>query len=229
MIDQQSQDDAPQLPNFFVRVAMVLFQPAALFQALAARPAWFPMLAFVSLAIGAAMLFLPGEVWLEMMRQGSPEGAEAMGDIGASVMKFFVALASTAGPFLFTLFFAGVTYVALVFVRGDEATFRQHLSILAHSQIIGTLGTWFMLPFKSQKMDPTFSFSVGTFMPFLPESYLTSVLGAMDIFGVWTAVVAGLGLSLLDSRRRWAPTAVVTVVVMVVIPAMLAALTTLFG
>lgn len=229
MIDQQSQDDAPQLPNFFVRMGMVLFQPAALFQALAARPAWFPMLAFVSLAIGAAMLFLPAEVWLEMMRQGSPEAAGAMGDIGASVMKFFVAVASTAGAFAFTLFFAGVTYVALVFVRGDEANFRQHLSILAHSGIIGALGFWFMLPFKSQSLDMRQSFSVGTFLPFLPESYLASVLGAMDIFSVWTAVVAGLGLSLLDARRRWAPTAVVTVVVMVLIPAMFTALPTLFG
>lgn len=228
MIDPQLQDDAPQLPNFFVRMGMVLFQPAALFQALAARPAWFPMLAFVSLAIGTAMLFLPGEVWLEMMQQGSPEAAEAMGGIGATVMKFFAALASTAGAFAFTLFIAGVTYVALVFVRGDEANFRQHLSILAHSGIISALGFWFMLPFKSRALDMRLSFSVGTFMPFLPEGYLASVLGAMDIFSVWTAVVAGLGLSLLDARR-WAPTAVVTVVVMVLIPAMLTALPTLFG
>lgn len=182
----------------------------------------------MSLAIGAAMLFLPGEVWLEMMQQGSPEAAEAMGGIGATVMKFFAALASTAGAFTFTLFIAGVTYVALVFVRGDEANFRQHLSILAHSGIISALGFWFMLPFKSRALDMRLSFSVGTFMPFLPEGYLASVLGAMDIFSVWTAVVAGLGLSLLDARR-WAPTAVVTVVVMVLIPAMLTALPTLFG
>lgn len=162
MNEHHLQDDAPQLPNFFVRMAMILFQPAALFQALAARPAWFPMLAFASVATGASFLFLPGDVWTELARQGSPEATEAMGNLGATVMRSFAVV------------------------------------------------------------------SVGTFMPFVPEGYLASVLGGMDLFSVWVAVVAGLGLSLLDERRRWAPTAAITVALMVVAPAMLTALPTLF-
>ncbi len=228
MNEHHPQDDAPQLPNFFVRMAMVLFQPAALFQALAARPAWFPMLAFASVATGASFLFLPGDVWTELARQGSPDAAEAMGDLGATVMRSFAAISTTGGVFGVTCLLAGLTYVACVFVRGDEATFRQHLSVLAHSSVVGALGYWIMLPFRIRNLDLTTAFSVGTFMPFVPEGYVASVLGGMDLFSVWVAVVAGLGLSLLEERRRWAPTAAITVALMVVAPAMLTALPTLF-
>ena len=224
MNEHQPQEEAPRLPNFFVRMAMVFFQPAALFQALAARPAWFPMLAFAATAAGASMLLLPPEVWIETMRQARPEQVEAMGSINPSILRFITAIGITGAAFGFTLVFAVVTYVVFVFFRGDEANFKQHLSILAHTAIITAVAAFFYLPFRIRSGDVELVFSVGTFMPFLTDGFLANLLQRLDIFALWGAVVAGLGFSLLDPRRRWGPTAIVAVVVMVLLPSLVLAL-----
>lgn len=223
-------EGSPKLPSFFVRPAMVVFQPADLFQALANRPVWFPMLAFAALAAGSSMLFVPGAVWEQTMSAAGPEAAEAMGGMGAAVMRVFSPFAAAAAIFGSALFLTAVSFVAFVFIRGDEAKFRQYLSIFAHTAIIGALGAYVYLPFRLRSEDLQLTFSVGTFMPFLGEGYLANVFQIMDLFGLWTVVVAALGISLLDERRRWGSTAVVAVALLLVVPALVFALIpTFFG
>ena len=231
MNEYQAQEEAPPTPSFFRRVAMVVFQPAELFQALAARPVWFPMLAFASVATGASMAFIPSEAWQGTMGDMPPEATEAMGELGAVCMKIMGVFGTMAGTFGLTLVATAVSYVAFVFIRGDEAKFKQHLSMFSHTAIFTALAAYVYLPFRIRGQEVNLTFSVGTFVPFLPEGgYLTNVLNFMDLFGLWSATVAALGISLLDERRRWGPTAVVAIVLLVVIPALgFGLIPTLFG
>lgn len=202
--------EAPPLPGLFRRAVMVVVSPGDVFPALAARPKWFGAV-LLAAAFGCLEALLPSDALPEQLtRQGA-----AAPDIPASVVVFLQLLvipATLAVYLVLVLAASGLTYVALVFLRGDEATFKQHLSVMSHAWIITGLG--FAVLFVMNQVGLSVraeSLSVGGLLPFLPDGFLARFLRLVSLFSLWGAVVAGLGLSLLDPRRRWAPTAAVTV------------------
>lgn len=202
--------EAPPLPGLFRRAVMVVVSPGDVFPALAARPKWFGA-TLLAAAFGCLEALLPSDALPEQLtRQGA-----AAPDIPASVVVFLQLLvipATLAVYLVLVLAASGLTYVALVFLRGDEATFKQHLSVMSHAWIITGLG--FAVLFVMNQVGLSVraeSLSVGGLLPFLPDGFLARFLRLVSLFSLWGAVVAGLGLSLLDPRRRWAPTAAVTV------------------
>lgn len=203
--DGRNQDDAPPLPGLYSRVSMVIFSPGHLFPRLAARPAWFGATVVVA-AFGALAVFLPSTV------PGLPSGQGAEGFDGATIARVATLVLVLPFALIGVLIASGFTYVALVFIRGDEATFRQHLSVISHSMVLSGLGSVALLAMSLMGLSPgPETLTVGGLLPFLPDGFLSSFLGKVQLFGLWFAVVAGLGLSLLDPRRRWGPTAAVTV------------------
>lgn len=219
-------DEAPPLPGLFRRAGMVVLSPGDLFPALAARPKWFGAMLLAALLTATTGL-VPQEVLLEQIaRQGA--AAQEMA-LGAVVLR----LSSVVGMLVFipisALVVSGLTYVALVFVRGDEATFKQHLSVISHSGIINGLGVLAFLALAHGGLSVgAESLSVGGLLPFLPDGFLARFLGQVSLFSLWSAVVAGLGLSLLDPRRRWAPTAMVTVGLTLAFPLLVTAIGSAF-
>ncbi len=208
--------DPPPLPAFPKRFWMILFQTESLFKALAVRPVWFSMLAFTALLSGITMFLIPAEAWEEMLRTNMPAGQG--NPMAADWIPLFSAFGAMVTMLVGAVVLSCITYVIFVFFRGDEATFKQHLSVISHSGIIMMLGAIALLPFRIASLDPQFSFSVGTFLSFLPEGgYLHNVLMSLDLFSIWAAVIAGLGISVLDQRRRWAPTATVLIGLVVVV------------
>jgi len=207
------QNEVPAIPSFFARVGMVFFSPGDLFRALAKRPVWFPMAAFGGLVSGAAMLLIPAEAWTELFSGAAgPDGQQVeMPAIVSQLASYLTAVLAVVGSILYVLVASLITYVVFVFIRRDKAKFSQHLAVNSHVAIISAIADWVMLWPRMQSLDPSRSITVGTFFQFLPEGYLRSVLENLDIFQLWMAVVAGLGLSLLDSRRRWGPTAAILV------------------
>lgn len=200
-------DDAPPLPNLFHRVTMVVFSPGDLFPRLAARPAWFGA-TVVAAVLSALLAFVPSAM---------PGLAEATSDQGielemVKVMRMAMPAVLLAVTLVSVLVVSGLTYVAFVFVRGDEATFKQHLSVISHSWILNGLASAAILAMFAAGLSPSLdTVTVGALLPFLPDGFLSSFLDQVSLFGLWSAVIAGLGLSLLDPRRRWGPTAAVTV------------------
>ena len=201
--------EAPPLPGLFRRAVMVVFSPGDLFPALAARPKWFGAMVLAGV-LGATVGLAPSEALMEQWARNAPPGQDI--SIPFAVIRLMSLLAL---PFtlLQVAVVSGLTYVALVFVRGDEATFKQHMSVISHAFVINHLGAVIFLALAYAGMSPNAeSFSVGGLLPFLPEEgFLARFLGQVQLISLWSAVVAGLGLSLLDPRRRWAPTAAVTV------------------
>ena len=210
-------EEPPPRPPFFRRLWMVLVQPEELFGALAANPAWFPMAAFTAVVVGIAMGLTPAEVFYETAAARVPP--EQVGDMQAVPTFWYKAPAVVLGagvmliaPVIMSL----VTCVIFVFIRGDRATFRQHLAVMSHAGVISAFGALLMTPMRIRAMSVEEALTLGDFVPFL-DGFLFNVLNGMDLFALWGSVVAGLGLSLLDPRRRWGPTAAVLVALVVVL------------
>lgn len=226
MIDRYGTDasEPPPRPPFFRRLWMILFQPADLFRALADNPAWFPMAAFVAAIVGVAMVLTPAEAFHAIAAQMPADPSAAVPGMSAMVYKWMAVVSSSAlmlfGPVMLSL----VTYVIFVFMRGDRATLRQHRCVLSHAGVILALGALLVTPLRARNLDARETLALGDFVPFL-DGFLLKVLNGMDLFSIWTSVVAGLGLSLLDERRGWAPTAAVLVGLLAVMAVVVALFT----
>ncbi len=215
--DAPGTEDPPPRPNFFTRLWMVFAQPADLFRALAANPAWFPVAAFSGLVIGVSMAVVPAEAFYETATANMPpEQAAEMRDLPLALIKWpwvgGIMVLGPIGPVILSL----VSYVIFVFMRGDRATFKQHLCVMAHAGIITAVGSLLVTPIRIATMNVQESLAVSDLTPFL-DGYLYNVLNLLDLFALWATVVAGLGLSVIDPRRRWAPTAAVLVLIFLVL------------
>lgn len=209
--------EPPRRPAFFKRLWMVLVQPEALFRALAANPAWFPMAAFTAAVVGVSMALTPAEAFYRAAAAGA--SPEQVGDLQAVSMMWYKVpgIVLVAGAMLVLPLILGlVTWVLFVFMRSDRATFRQHLCVISHTGVIPALGALLLTPLRIRNRNIEETLSVGDFFPFL-DGFLHNLLNGLDLFALWSCVVAGLGLSLLDERGRWGWTTAVLVAIVVVL------------
>lgn len=216
--------EPPPRPAFFRRLWMVFAQPGDLFRALALNPAWFPVAAFVALVTAASMFLLPGEAFEGIFDTVPPEQRDQMPEFPPGFMRAM----ATAGTLLVTLIFPVVislgTCVIFIFIRGDRATFRQHLCVNAHAGLVWALGALFMTPLRMRSLDFQQTLSIGAFFPFLPEGFVASLLAGIDLFGLWTCIVAGIGLAAIDERRSAKSTATILVGILVLFAMIMALL-----
>ena len=210
-------DEPPPRPNFFSRLWMVFAKPGELFEALAANPAWFPVAAFSGLVIGVSMAVLPAEAFYETATANmQPEQVSEMRDVPSALIKWpWVGAVMLLGPVI-PVFLSLVSYVIFVFMRGDRATFKQHLCVMAHTGIITAVGSLLVAPIRIATLNVQESLALGDLTPFL-DGYVYNVLNLLDLFALWATVMAGLGLSVIDPRRRWAPTAAVLLLIFLVL------------
>ena len=135
--------------------------------------------------------------------------------IGGAAVFWFVMSAAMAG--LLTLIFA--------FILGDRGRYKQYLAVLAHAFLISAVGVLAVLPLKIAAQDASLLLSVGTFLPFLEEGYFARVLGFVDLFGLWSWAVVGIGVAALEPKR----TVGGAVGIVMVIPIALAMIFGIFG
>ena len=197
----------PRPQSLPVRAFQVLFTPGKLFLALRERPLWFFTIAFTAVVAGVTIWFIPPEAWANLFREQMLEMGRVtegqLPDAGAPGFKVLGVVGGVVSVFLLHVLVACFTFMVFVFLLGDEGSFKQHLSVVAHAGIITALGAVVALPLRISQLDPQLTLSVGTLFPFLPDGYVYSVLQSLDLFALWAAVLTGLGVSLLDSRRSW--------------------------
>lgn len=215
--DASGTEDPPPRPNFFKRLGMVIVKPGELFEALAPNPAWFPMALFSGLVVAVSMAVVPAEAFYETVTANmQPEQVAEMRDFPLFWLKWswvvVIMLVAPIGPVFLSL----LSYVVFVFMRGDRATFKQHLCVMAHAGIITAVGSLVVTPIRIATMNVQDNLAIGDLTPFL-DGYLYNVLSLLDLFALWATVVAGLGLSVIDPRRRWGPTAGVLVLIYLVL------------
>lgn len=222
-------DEPPPRPNFFKRIGMVFYKPGELFEALAPNPAWFPMAAFAAALVGLSFLLTPAEAFYETaIASTPPEQRAELQNQPWEIYKYMGVIFATVFVLVLPVLLSLLSYVIFVFMRGDEATFRQHLCVMSHTGVISALGALVAIPLRIVHMNVQESLSLGDLTPFL-DGFAYYLLNGMDLFAIWACVVAGLGLSLLDPRRRWGPTATVLVGILVVFATIGATLQAMFA
>ena len=101
------------------------------------------------------------------------------------------------------LFFAAIYWAIFNTIMGGTAAFKQVLAIVTHSQVIAVLGMLLGLPIQLMRGQVSFTgpFNLGALAPMLEEgSKMATVLGAIDVFRIWAAIVTGIGLGVLYKR-----------------------------
>lgn len=209
-------DEPPARPNFFKRMWMVLFKPGELFDALAANPAWFPMAAFVALVVGLSLFLTPAEAFYETAVSNTPPDQQAgLRELPLGFFKWMAVGFATPFVLIMPVILGVMSYVIFVFIRGDKATFKQHLCVMAHANVIGALGGLVTLPLRIINVNAEERLALADLTPFL-EGFWYNVLNGMDLFAIWGCLVAGLGLSKLDPQGRWGPRAAVLLAILVI-------------
>ena len=203
----------PPRPTFLNRFWMIVVQPEVLFRWLGRNPAWFPMALLVAAGLAAIVLSTPAEMWEEQLRSGG----QPVDDASVTAIKIVASVAALVAWLIIPVVVAGVTSLIFIFMRGDDATYRQHLSVVSHVGIVYLIGAVVHIPLQRASGNFREALSVGTFFPFLPEGFLLAFLNQLHLFGLWGVFVMGIGLAALDPRRRAGPTIAVLLVLQLIL------------
>jgi hypothetical protein len=186
------------------RLVKVFFSPGELFESLKERPLWFGALGVGAILVVLSVLLIPGEVWLQAMREQVAQRGGEMPPFMESAGTFF-RLASVASGFIFWFIWAfvlaGIVTLVFSFLLGDEGRYAQYLSVVGHALFIGAVGSLLLVPLRIYQQDPSLTLNLGTFMPVLEEGYVFRVLKLLDLFGLWGYAVMALGVAKMDPRR----------------------------
>lgn len=210
------------------RVLGVIVSPGDTFRSVAAHPTWLGVLvlqlavtsaafagffstdvgkaAYVDQSVSSIESF--GQTVSDQMYEGIRRQSEYARVIQPVTMLIFgpVVLAITAA-----ILFGAFT------VMGGESTFRHVFSVVCHAGIVTMLQPLLTLPLNYQRQSMSSATNLAVFLPMLEEgSFLASLLGVMDLFYIWYAVVLAIGLGAVY-RRRTAPLAMGLLAVLVLI------------
>jgi hypothetical protein len=227
-VDPVGQPEDPRLPSLPLRVLNVFVAPGELMAGLKDRPAWAGALLLGAVVVALSAILLPTEIFMATVREATlerggsvPDNLESMaglvriGGVVAGFVSWWIIAAIMAG--LLTLIFA--------FMLGDRGTYRQYLAVIAHAFLISAVGALAILPLRIAAQDASMLLSVGTFMPFLEDGYPARALRLLDLFGLWSWAIVGIGVAALEPKR----TVGVAIAIAMVFPVAIALIFGIFG
>ncbi len=195
------------------RFVGVITSPKATFQAVAAHPKWFGMLALVTIVV-AVCVSLP--MTTEAGRQAALDnnvrqmenfGMQVNDEMYANMQRgmrfavyqtFFSVL--FVGPII-SVIIAGILYGVFV-LMGGQATFKQLFAVYVHSTAISAAGQLFTGPLNYFRGSMSSATNLAVVLPMIDEnSFIGRLLGMIDIFLVWWVVLLAIGLGVLYRRR----------------------------
>jgi hypothetical protein len=240
MTDQASTaapaDAAPK--GLLARVTGVFFSPRATYAAVAARPRALGVLAVTCLVIGSGFFaFLSSDTGKQALFDQQTQTIESFGvklnDAAYERMQAGIDRARITTPIAQVVvipamlaIIAGIMLGVFNALLGGDASYRQVFAVLAHSSLIGALGTLFSLPLDYVRETMSSPTSLLALLPFLDDSsFLGRLFSMIDLFQVWAFVSMAIGLGVLY-KRRTTPIAVSIFAVYVVIIAAVAAVRT---
>src|SRR6478672_11194963 len=103
---------------------------------------------------------------------------------------------------IFLAILSGILLGVFNALLGGDASFKQVFAIVSHAGLITVLQTVFVMPLDYIRETLSSPTTLGVFVPFLDEkSFLSHLLGTIDLFQIWWLVVLAIGLGVLYKRR----------------------------
>jgi len=206
---------APTAPKgLLARIVGIFFAPRETFAEVAARPRVLGALSVGMIVVILALFALFSteagqQAWIDQQVQGSQSFGRSLNDQQIAGME---RIAPYMGYIVAGLYLVFIPIVVMVMsgillgifnaLLGGDATFKQVLAVVSHAGLITVLQTLFAMPldyFRGTLTSPT---TLGVFVPFLEEkSFLSLLLGTIDLFHVWWLVTLSIGLAVLYKRR----------------------------
>jgi hypothetical protein len=214
MTDSASTAGIPAPKPFVSRFLGILFSPRETFASVVAHPTWVGMLALSTLVAALCMwALLSTEAGQQAVIDQSVSTVESWGgtvddaayariEKQASISKYVNPVAILVIAPLMTFLIAAILLGVFNTVLGGDARYRQVLAVVAHAAPVSVVQQLFTTPlnyFRGSLSSPT---NLSVFFPMLEENrFLTSFIGAIDLFLVWWGVVLAIGLAVLYKRR----------------------------
>ena len=226
--------DTPQAPvpapaSLVSRLVGVLFTPRQTFQGIVAAPRWLGMLLLIAVFMGlVTFLFLSTQVGRDAVLDQQVSAMEAFGvtvsDQMYAQLEGRLAYARYTGaasqlvalPIVY-LIMAGILIAIFNAAMGGDATFKQVYTVVVHSGAVSIVQQLFVMPLNYYRGSMNSPTNLAAMLPMLPEkSFLTYLLGTVDIFLIWWLFVLAIGLAVLY-RRRTQPVAITLFVIYAVV------------
>ncbi len=193
-------------PGLLRRYFSVFFSPDQLFQGLRSQPAWGGAMLLGACLAAAGTFLLPPELMLgaireQLLAQGQPVPPAFSNQPGWIRYAFAVAPLISWG-ILMTIF-SGLVMVFFAFLLGHEGTFKQYLSVVVHAHLISATATIVLLPLRIVAEDAQLLLSLGSFAGFLNDGYVLNFLSYLDLFGLWSWLLVGLGVARIARKQSW--------------------------
>jgi hypothetical protein len=209
---------APAEPSkgkgLFARVIGVFVSPRATFADVAARPRALGVLALGLFVVVVGLYTLLStevgqQAWLDQQVQQSEAFGRTIPDAQYQGMERIAPYIGyiAAGGYLvvipiFLAILAGILLGVFNALLGGDASFKQVFAIVCHAGLITVLQTVFAMPLDYVRESLSSPTTLGVFVPFLDEkSFLSRLLGTIDLFQIWWLVVLAIGLGVLFKRR----------------------------
>jgi hypothetical protein len=209
--------------GLLARAVGIITAPTETFRIVLADPRPASILFLVCLVIGLAV-GLPqftetgrqAALDLQVQQAERISGAPVSTETYAQMEQFshYNAWPSFGSMFVFvpilTMLVAAVYWALFNILFSGNATFKQSLGIVAHSQVINALGAVAAAPiqFVRGAHGASGPFNLSVLVPMLePGNVVADVFAAVNFFTLWQVTVCAIGLALLY-RRRTLPIAV---------------------
>ena len=205
---------APSPANLFSRFFGVVFSPRPTFEGIVAATRWLGMLILIAVFMGAAtFLFLSTQVGRDAALEQQVSAMESFGVTvsdemyaqieGRMAMARYTGAASqlVALPIVY-LIMAGILFAIFNAAMGGDARFKQVFTVVTHSGAVSVVQQLFVMPLNYYRGSLSSPTNVAAMLPMLPEeSFLTYLLGTVDLFVIWWVLVLAIGLAVLYKRR----------------------------
>lgn len=206
--------------NVFSRFAGILTVPRATYASVVAHPKWLVMflLTATMIAFGAALPMTTDAGKQAAIDQqvatiesfGAQVGDEQYAAMqkGTAILPYTTAVSVVIGMLLGYLLIAGILFAIFNAAMGGDATYKQVLSVLVHSSVIGAVGAVFAGILNYYRGAVTSPATLGALLPMLDDkSFFGKLAGMVDLFTIWGIIVLAIGLGVLY-RRKTQPIAI---------------------
>lgn len=196
------------------RIVGVIFSPGDTYRSIVAHPRVFGALAATTIVMAVAVFaWLSTEVGqnatldqqmrvMESLRLNLPDEVYDQMEAGAGRARYFAFASILVFSPVIAAIVAGIMLLVFNVVLGGEATFKQALAIVAHSQVLLVIQQMFVLPLNYVRETMASATTLAVFVPMLDEtSFFARFLSWIDLFRIWWLVSLAIGAAVLYKRK----------------------------